>query len=305
MRSNFIALAIVLKIIAVQLLQRCVALQTFHPFSINPIGRCQFAARRPNNQYAYGTIQHKCRVSMLVNFPHDYVGKISKIMNSRNPPGFAVRDIASVGRKDGKRRRVMRRLVSLWSKISNNNDSNSRNDANRKSLATSDFESLTTKLQSLENENKLLHDKISDLELEKEKLRISYAQQRIVLENFEGEGTTLFDSNGSVVDASWWEDGVLNSDEQRADSTATDEECLIFDENACPIEPDVSFQDALRDRAYWLVGLLALQSMSGFILARNEELLQTHPFIVYFLTMLVSDTMINIKMIQCYHRSQL
>jgi len=33
--------------------------------------------------------------------------------------------------------------------------------------------------------------------------------------------------------------------------------------------------------------LLTLQSMSGFILQRNEELLQTHPIIIYFLTMLV------------------
>ena len=65
------------------------------------------------------------------------------------------------------------------------------------------------------------------------------------------------------------------------------ESCEEFDENACPIEPDISFKDALKDRAYWLVGLLSLQSMSGFILARNEELLQTHPVIVYFLTMLV------------------
>ncbi len=45
--------------------------------------------------------------------------------------------------------------------------------------------------------------------------------------------------------------------------------------------------EALRDRAYWLVGLLAMQSCSGFILARNEMLLETHPVIIYFLTMLV------------------
>ncbi len=69
------------------------------------------------------------------------------------------------------------------------------------------------------------------------------------------------------------------------------EECedgvFAYGDGSCPIEPDISFKDALKDRAYWLVGLLALQSMSGFILARNEELLQTHPVIVYFLTMLV------------------
>ena len=41
------------------------------------------------------------------------------------------------------------------------------------------------------------------------------------------------------------------------------------------------------DRAGWLVGLLVLQSMSSFILARNEALLQEHTIIIRFLTMLV------------------
>jgi len=63
--------------------------------------------------------------------------------------------------------------------------------------------------------------------------------------------------------------------------------CEEYEDGVCPIEPHLTFQDALRDRAYWLVGLLTLQSMSGFILQRNEELLQTHPIIIYFLTMLV------------------
>merc|ERR1719273_2627986 len=69
-------------------------------------------------------------------------------------------------------------------------------------------------------------------------------------------------------------------------------DCLDDDNNddnshACPVEPDVTFKDALRDRAYWLVGLLVLQSCSGLILSRNEMLLQKHPVIIYFLTMLV------------------
>jgi len=48
-----------------------------------------------------------------------------------------------------------------------------------------------------------------------------------------------------------------------------------------------SFREALRDRSQWLIGLLILQSCSGFILSRNEILLQRHPVIIYFLTMLV------------------
>jgi hypothetical protein len=48
-----------------------------------------------------------------------------------------------------------------------------------------------------------------------------------------------------------------------------------------------SFWQSVSDRAGWLVGLLMMQSMSSFILARNEALLQEHLVIVRFLTMLV------------------
>jgi Mg/Co/Ni transporter MgtE len=50
---------------------------------------------------------------------------------------------------------------------------------------------------------------------------------------------------------------------------------------------DEGFLQNIMDRAGWLVGLLVLQSMSSFILARNEALLQSHLVIVRFLTMLV------------------
>mmetsp|Transcript_14309 Transcript_14309/g.22054 ORF Transcript_14309/g.22054 Transcript_14309/m.22054 type:complete len:345 (-) Transcript_14309:21-1055(-) len=43
----------------------------------------------------------------------------------------------------------------------------------------------------------------------------------------------------------------------------------------------------LRERALWLVGLLVMQSFSGFILGNHEDLLRSHPAIIYFLTMLV------------------
>jgi Mg/Co/Ni transporter MgtE len=41
------------------------------------------------------------------------------------------------------------------------------------------------------------------------------------------------------------------------------------------------------DRSGWLIGLLIFQSLSSFILKYNESLLQSHPSIVYYLTMLV------------------
>lgn len=55
----------------------------------------------------------------------------------------------------------------------------------------------------------------------------------------------------------------------------------------CPIEPKTTFYTSFMDRGMWLVGLLGVQSLSSFVLAANESLLQQHPSIIYFLTMLV------------------
>lgn len=55
----------------------------------------------------------------------------------------------------------------------------------------------------------------------------------------------------------------------------------------CPLEPNINFMSSFIDRGSWLVGLLAVQSLSSFVLSSNESLLQHHPSIVYFLTMLV------------------
>lgn len=56
---------------------------------------------------------------------------------------------------------------------------------------------------------------------------------------------------------------------------------------SCPLEPHTSFTSAICERGGWLIGLLAFQSCSSFILASHENLLKDHPSIVYFLTMLV------------------
>jgi Mg/Co/Ni transporter MgtE len=50
---------------------------------------------------------------------------------------------------------------------------------------------------------------------------------------------------------------------------------------------EVPFFKNMIDRACWLIGLLIFQSGSSFILEYNEKMLQTHPTIIYFLTMLV------------------
>ena len=48
-----------------------------------------------------------------------------------------------------------------------------------------------------------------------------------------------------------------------------------------------TFVSSLARRASWLIGLLCFQSASSIILEKSETLLNTHPQIVFFLTMLV------------------
>jgi Mg/Co/Ni transporter MgtE len=48
-----------------------------------------------------------------------------------------------------------------------------------------------------------------------------------------------------------------------------------------------TFLENFFSRSGWLIGLLIFQSGSSFILSSNETLIQTHPNIIYFLTMLV------------------
>jgi hypothetical protein len=52
----------------------------------------------------------------------------------------------------------------------------------------------------------------------------------------------------------------------------------------CPMEPKISFLSSLFERTSWLAGLLILQSCSSFILEANINLMESHPAIIYFLT---------------------
>lgn len=162
--------------------------------------------------------------------------------------------------KDLRRCGATRNLVTLFQSPSPT-DTTTTTTPNGEGSTTDDDNprSISEKFNILQQENQILRSAIKDLENQNQILE---SQRQIVIEQFEGE--RLFDA----VDA------VEECEDKNADGT-------------CPIDPDVSFQDAFRDRAYWLVGLLAFQSMSGFILARNELLLQSHPVIIYFLTMLV------------------
>lgn len=154
------------------------------------------------------------------------------------------------------------------------------------------MENSTAEAQDLYTENMSLRDSIRQLEEENERLKKFVEQRhereleaaavaaknnekRIILERFEGEH--LFDSQGSSSSSSMT--AVETEDEELW--------CDDLDGDECPIEPTVSFGQALRDRAYWLVGLLIMQSLSGIILSRNELLLANHPVIIYYLTMMV------------------
>jgi gas vesicle protein len=119
---------------------------------------------------------------------------------------------------------------------------------------------------SLETENSSLRDMIKQLEEENENLKkIQHQQQeipekqsttrrnnssnnnnkKIILETFEGEH--MFDSlpgnntNNMMMNM----DGDNDDDELWCDS---------LDGDTCPLEPTLSFGEALRDRAVWLVG---------------------------------------------------
>lgn len=64
------------------------------------------------------------------------------------------------------------------------------------------------------------------------------------------------------------------------------------DEDDTQVSPNTenneeSFAASMIERSSWLVGLLVLQSLSGFILQSNEQMLKEHTVIINFLTMLV------------------
>ena len=116
---------------------------------------------------------------------------------------------------------------------------------------------LQEQLERVQRQNELLKQQQTSTDATSQRVvhdPIPHEQQRIMLENFEGEPTP-------------------------ASQIAVEDEICEYDEGQnkwipgngigeCPVEPNVSFIDALKSRAYWLVGLLAVQSCSGFILVR-------------------------------------
>lgn len=136
--------------------------------------------------------------------------------------------------------------------------------------------------QGLQEENEFLRQAVHQLESENK--RLHEFTSRIVIESFERQPPQ--------TENAWYESSSLPSLSKDHSGTSGDQFddmlwCDELDGDTCPIEPAISFVDAMQDRARWLVGLLILQSCSGFILSHNEALLDRHPVIIYFLTMLV------------------
>jgi hypothetical protein len=133
-------------------------------------------------------------------------------------------------------------------------------------------------------ENERLKAALHRIEIENERLVHDFSG-RIVLETFEGEGK-LRQLQQQPHHHSYTTDVTLASSLSTADIESAPDEtqalwCDELEDGACPLEPTLSFGEALRDRAYWLVGLLVLQSASGLILANNESLLAKHPVSKY------------------------
>mgnify|MGYP005846563033 CR=1 FL=1 len=242
------------------------------------------------------------------------ISSSSSSSSSRRNKGSSLYDSPTNGDKNhengkersnmGKRERIRHKVSNMWSngrlKQSLSLDRNNGKAAAVEMATTPNKEEL---LEEMETENKLLRETIRQLEIENDRL---HSQQRVVLESFEGDTFFFrsaekekqqqreynFDGEG-VGDQMMMDWGItLTEAEMSGDFKSIEDEeaaqwCDEVEDEACPVEPSISFGEALRDRAYWLVGLLAMQSCSGLILSRNEALLANHPIIIYFLTMLV------------------
>ena len=222
--------------------------------------------------------------------PKNDIGAPTRISQpTRSQLSFSIRDVIS----------IKHQLPSLSSSSSSSNNNNEESTITANGDGDVGVGISINEVNKLKKENKLLQERLHLLQEQNDQLqkeRRTYTnnnrkiEQRIILEDFEGE---IYDTNNNYsVDDDDDEFGLSNN----ADPLIDEDEVCEYDDTSnkwlnsigeCPVEPNITFLDAMKSRAYWLVGLLALQSCSGFILSRNELLLQDHPVIIYFLTMLV------------------
>lgn len=103
-------------------------------------------------------------------------------------------------------------------------------------------------LERLRRENMLLRETVTKLEVENEKLHQDFAS-RIVIETFEGEGKLRKAREEVSVDDLETPFTLMSEEQMLYDDPA--QWCDELEEGACPVEPTISFREALRDRAYW------------------------------------------------------
>lgn len=108
-------------------------------------------------------------------------------------------------------------------------------------------------------------------------------QQVQILQNSNTELETLLSSHKKMLDLSRHRERKLAKIlDEMGISHRIDDITDISDDFQ-----ESSFLRGMTDRSTWLIGLLIFQSLSSYILRFNESLLQSHPIIIYFLTMLV------------------
>ena len=82
-------------------------------------------------------------------------------------------------------------------------------------------------------------------------------------------------------------EALLMENEELRQKVLMLEDTIDRTEGLCEPLMGGGWAESLQSRATWLIGLLIAQSCSSFILADNEDLLATHPTVIFFLTMLV------------------
>jgi hypothetical protein len=158
-------------------------------------------------------------------------------------------------------------------------------------------------IQRLETENHILHQKVAAITTGTTGTASNQQQGKqyqtlypppppiVVLERFEGERNTFtsfhsshtksnkeLDKNSNhQLNKNDIENGNHHSNETSVLEMWCDATTGTVNGDVCPVEPEIQFTEALRDRAVWLVSLLILQSISGIILLKNEIVLANHP----------------------------
>lgn len=121
-------------------------------------------------------------------------------------------------------------------------------------------------LSKIMNRNEELETLVVSLKQLLHKCRYREKKILVALQNFGGDAALIDLENYFLTEA---EEQLMN------DATSIG----FFDKS--------TFLQNMVNRSGWLIGLLIFQSCSSFILSSNESLIQKHPNIIYFLTMLV------------------